>query len=677
MSEAVRKEIEQLRAEILRHNRLYYVEARPEISDYEYDQLLKRLQELERKYPQYDSPDSPTHKVGGEPIEGFEQFRHRVPMLSIDNCYDEQELFNFDARVRKLLGNVKQVEYTVEYKVDGVALALWYENGRLVRGVTRGDGRVGDDITHNARTIRGVPLRLSGKHLPTVLEVRGEAYMTNTDFARLRAEQEERGEQPFANPRNATAGTLKLLDPSICASRRIRFMAHGLGYTEGVSYKTHMEFLKHVRQLGIPTTPDVRVASSMQEALATAQELMENIHNLDFEVDGLVFKVNRFDLRERLGATTKSPRWVIAYKWEKYEAVTRLKAVEFSVGKTGVVTPVAILEPVEIAGTTVSRSSLHNRDEIRRLGVRIGDWVVVEKAGKIIPHVVRVEVHRRDGSEKPIRFPRTCPKCRTPLVQDEGGVYIRCPNPNCPAQFRETVLYFASRQAMDIEGLGEKLVDQLIQAGLLKELPDLYRLKEHRDELLKLERMGEKSVEKLLANIEASKQRPLWRLLAGLAIRHVGTRTAQILTERFKTMDELCRQSEEELAKVEEIGPIIARCVYEFLHSEYGQRLIRELKELGVNMGEAEKASAATTAERPRVLEGKTIVVTGTLSRWSREEVKELIHELGGKPSSSVSRKTDFVIVGENPGSKFEKAKQLGVPTLTEEEFVKLIEQPQ
>ncbi len=671
MSEAIRKEIERLRAEIERHNRLYYVEARPEISDYEYDQLVKRLQELERKYPQYDSPDSPTHKVGGEPIEGFESFRHRVPMLSIDNCYDEKELFDFDARVRKLLGDVRKVEYTIEYKVDGVALALWYENGRLTRGVTRGDGRVGDDITHNARTLRGVPLRLYGDHVPPVIEIRGEAYMTNSDFARLRAEQEERGEQPFANPRNATAGTLKLLDPRLCAARRIRFLAHGLGYTEGVEFRTHMEFLQAIRELGIPTTPGVRLASSMKEAVELAHEMMEAIHTLDFEVDGLVFKVNRFDYRERLGQTTKSPRWVIAYKWEKYEAVTRVRDVTVQVGKSGMLTPVALLEPVEIAGTTVSRASLHNRDEIRRLGLRIGDWVVVEKAGKIIPHVVRVEVHRRDGSERPFRFPTKCPQCKTPVVQDEGGVYIRCPNPNCPAQFRETVRYFASRQAMDIEGLGEKVIDQLIDAGLLKELPDLYRLKDHRDELIQLERLGEKSVDKLLANIEASKKRPLWRLLAGLAIRHVGTRTAQILAQRFQTMENLCRAKEEDLAAVEEVGPVIAKSVYEFLHSDYGRKLIRELAELGVNMGEP----SAEPQAAERKLEGKTIVVTGTLSRLTRDEVNELIHRLGGKPASSVSRKTDFVVVGENPGSKLDKARQLGVPTLTEEEFFKLIEQ--
>ncbi|NOX56721.1 MAG: NAD-dependent DNA ligase LigA, partial [Planctomycetes bacterium] len=623
-----------------------------------------------RKYPQYDSPDSPTHKVGGEPIEGFETIRHRVPMLSIDNVYDERALFEFDARVRKLLGGRTQVEYAIEYKVDGVALALWYEKGRLVRGVTRGDGRVGDDITHNARTLRGVPLRLAGDAVPAVLEIRGEAYMANSDFARLKAEQERKGEQPFANPRNATAGTLKLLDPRICAARKLRFMGHSMGYSEGADYQTHMEYLHALREMGVPTTPNVQLAESMAAAVETAHEMMENLHALDFEVDGLVFKVNRLDLRERLGQTSKSPRWLIAYKWERYEAVTRVNDIVVQVGKSGTLTPVAILEPVEIAGTTVSRSTLHNRDEVRRLGIRIGDWVVVEKAGKIIPHVVRVEEHRRDGSERPFRFPKKCPECKTEVVQDEGGVYIRCPNPNCPAQFRETVRFFASRSAMDIEGLGIKVIEQLIDAGLLKELPDIYRLKDHREKLIALERMGEKSVDNLLAAIEASKKRPLWRLLNGLAIRHVGARTAQILAERFGTMENLCRQSEQALADVEEIGPIIAHSIYSFLHSEYGQRIITQLAELGVNMGEA---PAAHPPARERKLEGKTVVVTGTLSRLTRDEVNELIHRHGGKPASSVSRKTDFVVAGENPGSKLAKAQQLGVRVLSEDEFFKLI----
>lgn len=667
--EKIREEIEWLRREIERHNYLYYVEARPEISDTEFDRLMKRLEELERKYPQFDSPDSPTHKVGGQPIEGFQTVVHEIPMLSIDNCYDEAELFEFDRRVRRALNNAA-VEYTVEYKIDGVALSILYEDGRLVRGATRGDGRRGDDVTHNVRTIRGVPLRLLGDHVPRRLEVRGEAYIANSDFAQLRAEQERNGETPFANPRNATAGSLKLLDPNLCARRRLRFFVHSNGVIEGAEYATHIEFLQAVRSMGLPVTPDVQAHRGMAAAVEYAHQLMDNLHALDFEVDGIVFKVNSFRQRERLGATSKAPRWVIAYKWERYEAITRVKNIRVQVGKTGALTPVAELEPVEIAGTTVSRASLHNRDEIKRLGVKIGDWVVVEKAGKIIPHVVRVEVHRRDGSERPFRFPKKCPECRTPVVQDEGGVYIRCPNPNCPAQIRETLRFFASRGAMDIEGLGIKLIEQLLASGLVKSIPDLYRLKDKRDKLLKLERMGEKSVDKLLANIEESKQRPLWRLLTGLNIRHVGARTAQILEEHAGTLDRLMEMSEEELAAIPEIGPIIAHSVYTFFRTPANRRMIEELRRLGLNFGSERSEEPAT--EGP--LAGKTVVITGALRHFTREEAQEAVRRAGGRPSSSVSRKTDLVVVGENPGSKYDKALQLGVPTVDEQQFLAILE---
>lgn len=672
MTQSVKNRIEWLRREIERHNYLYYVEARPEISDLEFDRLLQELQQLEAEHPEYASPDSPTQKVGGEPIEGFQTVVHRVPMLSIDNVYDEAEIDEFDARVRKLL-HTDAVEYTLEYKIDGVAIALIYERGAFVQGVTRGDGRRGDDITANARTLRGVPLRLRGHDLPAVLEVRGEAFISNSDFAQIRVEQEKSGEQPFANPRNATAGALKLLDPKLCASRRLRFLAHGIGYVEGGDFTGHLQFLQWLRHAGVPISPGVQSATGIEQVHHRAAQMIEDIHTLDFEVDGLVIKVNDFALRDRLGSTTKSPRWLIAYKWEKYEAVTRVRSIEVQVGKTGTLTPVAHLEPVEIAGTTVSRASLHNRDEIQRLGVRIGDWVVVEKAGKIIPHVVRVEMHRRDGSERPFKFPHKCPECGTAAVQDEGGVYIRCPNPSCPAQLRETLRFFGSRSAMDIEGLGIKLVEQLVDSGLVRSLPDLYRLKERRQELLALERMGEKSVDNLLAGIEASKSRPLWRLLTGLNIRHVGQRNAQILADRFGTLREIMRQTEESLAEVEDIGPVIAHSVHSFFNSKVGRELVDELERLGLNLGEPVE-EGATTSKRP--LAGKTIVVTGTLSRFGRDEVKELIHRLGGKAAGSVSRKTDFVVAGENPGSKLDKANELGVPVLTEAEFLKLVDFP-
>lgn len=671
MTKKILKEIESLREQIEHHNRLYYVEARAEIPDHEYDQLMHRLMELEEAHPEYDSPDSPTHKVGDEPIEGFSQVEHRVAMISIDNVYDEDSLREFDQRIRKLLDD-RQPEYTIEYKIDGVALALVYENGRLVQGVTRGDGRVGDDVTHNARTMGGVPLRLSGKNHPPVIEVRGEAYIANSDFAHIVAEQERNGEQPFKNPRNATSGALKSLDPKTCKQRKLRFFAHSIGYTEGTSWDNHTDYLKTLKQFGIPDTPGTALLPDLDKTMEHAQGMMDALHELDFEVDGLVIKVNNFALRDELGATSKAPRWVIAYKWERYEAETQVREITIQVGKTGALTPVANLEPVEIAGTTVSRASLHNRDEIDRLGIREGDWVIVEKAGKIIPHVVRVEEHRRDGSEVEFEFPDSCPECDGDVVQDADGVYIRCQNPGCPAQLRESLRFFASRSAMDIEGLGIKLVEQLLEDGLLTSVPDVYRLKDRRDDLLTMERMGVRSCDNLLAAIEESKTRPLWRLLTGLNIRHVGQRLAQVLASKFGTIEEMQKQSVEQLSAVDEVGPTIAESVYGFLSSDAGKRTVAQLTELGLNMGEPVPEDADGGGEKK--LEGKTVVVTGTLVRFKRTEIKELIQEHGGRASGSVSKKTDFVVAGEAAGSKLTKAQELGIEVLTEDEFVTMIE---
>lgn len=572
-----KKEVGRLRDEIRQHNRSYFVDGKPKITDLEFDRLVKRLEAIETQFPEYDSPDSPTHKVGGQPIEGFTTVPHRIPMLSVDNVYDKNALVDFNQRVEKLL-NQQPFKLAIEYKIDGVALALLYENGVLVQGLTRGNGMQGDDITHNARTLRGVPLKLSGKHVPPVLEIRGEAYISNSDFARLQSEQQDRGETVFANPRSTAAGALKLLDPKQCAARGLRFFAHGLGYVDGEFAVSHTKFLSAVAAMGVPVTPGVRAFTKTEEALTYADQMAEEMHSLDFEVDGLVFKVNDFAQRQQLGQTTKSPRWIIAYKWEKYEATTQVEDITIQVGKTGTLTPVAHLTPVEIDGTTVSRASLHNRDEIERLGVQIGDWAVVEKAGKIIPHVVRVEEHRRDGTQKPFVFPSHCPECQTSAVRDEGGVYIRCPNPNCPAQLRESVRFFASRSAMDIEGLGIKRIEQLLEAQLLNSIPGIYRLFERKEELLALERTGQKSVNNLLEAVENSKSRPLWRLLTGLNIRHVGTRNAQVLTERFGALDAIIEQSEEALADVDEIGPVIANSVHSYFASTVGQQIIDELR---------------------------------------------------------------------------------------------------
>ena len=662
-AEDVAAEIARLRELIRYHDYKYYVEASPEISDLEYDRLMARLRQLEAEHPELITPDSPTQRIGDQPVEGLEEVPHRVPMLSMDNTYTEEEVRAFAQRASKLLGG-EPIEWAVELKVDGVAIAVIYENGVLVRGVTRGNGVVGDDVTHNVRTIRDIPLRLLGDKHPPVLEVRGEVYMTNSDLAELNAAQKARGEPTFANPRNAAAGSIRQLDPRICASRRLRFFAHGLGYSEGFPVKTHMEFLEAIRGFGLPTVPYVGCFKTIDAALEYCNELQEKVPELDFEIDGFVIKVNRLDQRERLGATSKSPRWMIAYKFEKYEGVTRVNRIRVQVGKTGIVTPVADLEPIELAGTIVSRASLHNADEIARKDVREGDWVVVEKAGKIIPHIVRVEKHRREGELPPFRFPKKCPECGTTLVRDEGGVYIRCPNLDCPAQVKERIRYFASRNAMDIEGLGDKLVDQLVEKGLVRTYGDLYRLKA--EDLIPLERMGKKRAENLLANIAASKNRGLARVLTALAIRHVGPRVATVLAEHFRSIDRLQKATVEELSAVPEIGPIIAQSVYDFLHSDYGRRIIEDLRRLGVRMEEGEEKEAEKV---PQTLAGKTVVVTGTLKRYSRDEVEAVIARHGGRATSSVSSKTSFVVVGENPGSKLDKARELGIPILNEEQF--------
>jgi len=672
MTETVRRNIEELRAELERHNRLYYVEATQEISDREYDRMMSQLQRLEQEHPQYDSATSPTHKVGGEPIAGFEQHQHRVPMLSIENAFEEQELVDWDAALRKMLGQ-EQLKFSVEYKIDGVALALVYEEGLLVRGVTRGNGVVGDDITSNARVVGGVPLRLETASPPPILEVRGEVVILNEDFARFQASQVAAGEEPFKNPRNAAAGALKLLDPGEAHKRSLRFLAHGVGHVDGISWPDYLHFLDAIRKMGLPVTPCVGEATGFDDLMVVVGQMMEGVASLPFEVDGIVIKLNRLAEREQLGTTSKSPRWVRAYKWERYEAETRVIDIAIQVGKTGTLTPVAELEPVEIDGTTVSRASLHNRDELHRLGVMVGDTVLVEKAGKIIPHVLRVNEAKRTGAEKPFAYPEFCPECGSGVVQDEGGVYIRCPNPTCPAQLRETLIFFASRPAMDIDGLGEKLVEQLLDAGLVDGIPSLYRLSEQREKLLQLERLGEKSIDRLLAGIEASKQQPFWRLLTGLNIRHVGQSNAQVLERAFGTGDEIASQTVESLSAVDDIGPVIAASVHQFFVSAAGGSLLQQLKTLGLNFGTEIDRSGESDADS-KELSGKTVVVTGTLARMTRDEAKQLIRDHGGKASGSVSSKTDYLLAGEKAGSKLTKAQGLGVTILSEDEFLTMLE---
>jgi len=665
--EAIRQEIERLREEIRRHDYLYYVLAKPEISDREYDRLMERLKKLEEQYPQFITPDSPTQRVGEQPVEGFAHVRHAVPMLSIDNTYNESDLRTFDERIRRELG-VSKVAYVVEPKVDGVAVSLRYENGVLTLGATRGDGEVGDDITANIRTIRSIPLRLHGDDLPSVVEARGEVYWPKKAFEEYNRQREAAGEPAFANPRNATAGTLKQLDPRVVAARPLRFVAHGFGVIEPMRFRTHHEVMEAFAKWGLPTFREARLAQGIEEVLRICKEWEAKRYEWEYVTDGLVVKVDRLDWRDRLGATARYPRWCVAFKYEAEQAVTKLLDVQVQVGKLGTLTPVAILEPVQLSGTTVSRASLHNFDQVERLGVRIGDYVKVEKAGEIIPQVVGVVPEKRPKNTRPIERPRKCPECGGPVVQDEGGVFLRCVNPECPAQLKERLRYFCGRDQMDIEGMGPALIEQLVDKGLVREFADLYRLKDRRNELLKLERMGQKSVDKLLEAIEQSKSRPLSRLLAALGIPHVGTHVAQLLAEHFGDIDKLMQASREQIERIEGIGPVVAESIYRFFHSQQGKRIVENLRKVGVNMKQPRRRAAS---DQP--LAGKTIVVTGTLKNFSRKGVEDLIRELGGHPSDSVSRKTDFLVVGENPGSKLDKARRLGVETIDEEEFLRRI----
>ncbi len=658
----------ELRQLIEHHSRLYYEEARTEISDQAFDRLMKELEELESTHPELATTDSPTHRVGGKPIEGFVTVRHRVPMLSIDNTYNPDELREFDRRVHKLLPG-ESVRYGVELKIDGVAISLAYENGIFTQGATRGDGEQGDDVTHNLRTVRDLPLRLRTAKPPHLLEVRGEVYMTRKELMRLNVERGKQGLEPFANPRNLTAGSLKMLDPKLSRERRLNLFCYGLGATEGIDPKTHHELLHLLRESGFPVNPHIQFFGAIEEVLTYIETWAEKRHELPYETDGLVIKVDDIGQRNRLGMTSKAPRWVVAYKFEAEQASTKLLSIDIQVGKTGALTPVANLKPVKLAGTTVSRASLHNADEIARKDIRVGDWVVVEKAGEIIPYVIRSEPERRDGKEEAFHFPTACPVCAAPVERVEGEAAYRCTGIACPAQLKERLRYYASRQAMDIEGLGTVLIEQLVDRGLVRSIPDLYRL--HLEPLVELERMGKKSAQNVLDGVEASRKRGLTRLLTGLGIRHVGEHIADILAQEFGDIDSLMSAPADRLAHIEGIGPERAEAVYQFFQGEQGRKTIAELKELGLDM--TEKIRHVPAAAKAAGIAGKTFVVTGKLVHQSRPEIEALIKSLGGKAAGSVSKKTEYVIAGDDAGSKLAKARELGITVLTEEEFQRLI----
>lgn len=655
------RRVEALREEIARHDRLYYVEAKPEITDLEYDALMRELQELEAQFPELTTPESPTQRVGGEPIKGFAAVTHRVPMLSIDNTYNEAELREFDARVRRALDG-ETPEYLVELKIDGVAIALRYENGLLTCAATRGDGLRGDDVTQNVRQIRAVPLRLEAG-APPVLEVRGEVFMHNAELERLNRQREETGEEPFRNPRNTTAGTLKLLDPRQVAQRKLDICLYEIAVDGGAEPATHREALQYLSRWGLPVNPNHSFCQHIEEVMAVCNLWRDKRHGLGYETDGMVVKVNAMAQRRRLGATAKSPRWVIAYKFPAETAQTRLLDIKVQVGKSGALTPVAEMDPVKLAGTIVKRATLHNFEELAKKDLRIGDLVEIQKAGEIIPQVLRAIPEERPQGARPFPVPDACPACRGKVVKDPDGVFIRCLNMGCPAQGKERLEHFAGRKAMDIDGLGPAIIAQLVNRGLVRDPADLYALTE--EQLAGLDRMAEKSAANLTQAIAASKQRSLSRLLFALGIRHVGNHTAELLAMRFGTMDALIAAPEVDLQQVEEVGAAVASSVKSFFGSPENMRLIERLRDTGVCMEE----TASRGGEGPKPLAGKTLVVTGALTRYSRDEIHERIKRLGGRAASSVSKKTDYLIAGENAGSKMDKARALGVTVLNEDEF--------
>ncbi|AXI38270.1 DNA ligase [Bacillaceae bacterium ZC4] len=644
--------VKELHKLLNQYNYEYHVLDNPSVPDAEYDRLMRELIELEEKYPELKTPDSPSQRVGGAVLDAFRKVAHRVPMLSLANAFNEQDLRDFDRRVRQAVGDV---EYVVELKIDGLAVSLRYENGLFVQGSTRGDGTTGEDITENLKTIRSIPLRLK-KNLS--MEVRGEAFMPKASFEKLNEERIAKGEVPFANPRNAAAGSLRQLDPKIAAKRNLDIFVYNIAELGDTGVSSHSEALDLLDELGFKTNRERRKCKNIDEVIELLDQLLEKRSQLPYDIDGVVIKVDSLRQQEALGATAKSPRWAIAYKFPAEEVVTKLLDIELAVGRTGVITPTAILEPVKVAGTTVKRASLHNEDLIREKDIKLGDFVVVKKAGDIIPEIVNVLVDRRTGNEQDFRMPSHCPECNSELVRLEGEVALRCINPKCPVQIREGLIHFVSRNAMNIEGLGERVITQLFKEGLIQDVADLYKLT--KPQLLQLERMGEKSTDNLLHAIERSKENSLERLLFGLGIRYVGEKAAKILAEHFETMDRLQSATREQLINIPEIGEKMADSIATFFEQPEVKELIEELKSFGVNM--MYKGPKRTNSdEGDSYFAGKTIVLTGKLAEMSRNEAKEQIEARGGKVTGSVSKKTDLVIAGEDAGSKLAKARELNI----------------
>ena len=655
-----RARAEALRRKILFHERKYYVDNDPQISDPEFDRLVRELRDLEARVPSLVTPESPTQRVGEKPAESFPSVAHRTPMMSIDNGFDDAEIREFDDRVRKLLPG-QAVAYTAELKIDGLSISIIYRDGKFFRAVTRGDGVRGDDVSGNVKTIRSLPLIIEARG---EVEVRGEVYLPFASFRKINREREEAGEALFANPRNAAAGSIRLLDPKVVASRGLSVFPYYL-FTDGREEPSQWGALKKLRQLGFPTDPHSRFCKTVDDTLAYFREMNERRDSLDYDADGIVIKVDSAEERRALGATAKSPRWAISYKFPARQATTRVNDIVVQVGRTGALTPVAVLEPVKLSGTTISRSTLHNEEELRRKDVRVGDYVLIERSGDVIPQVVSVMKERRPRGSKAFAWPDHCPVCGSKVFRPEGEVVSRCENTSCPARVRESILHFAGRRAMDIDGLGEAIVDQLLGAKLVRSIPDLYALR--LEDLVALERLGPKSAGNLLGEIEASKSRGLACLLFALGIRHIGERLAQTLAARFRTLAALEAAGREELVQAEDVGPKVAESILFFFAQPENRELLRRLKEAGVKVRITEETAG------PKPLVGQVFVITGALSGVSRDEARQLLEAQGAEVGSSVTRKTTGLIVGESPGSKLDKARELGVRVIAEREFLELV----
>jgi len=660
----IEQRIRELRELITYHNHKYYIEDNPEISDDEYDRLYRELVELEQQRPDLVTPDSPTQRIGGAPLEAFEKVVHIVKMESLMDVFSKEELIAFDRRVRAAVGDV---EYVVEKKIDGLSVSLEYRDGVFVLGSTRGDGITGENITQNLKTIKSVPLAINSS-LP-LLEVRGEVFMSKKDFARLNEEQEEKGEPVFANPRNAAAGSLRQLDPKITAGRKLDIFVFNIQRIEGSTFETHSESLELLKKLGFKVIPGYKVCTTIDEVWDEIEEIRKHRSNYHYEIDGAVVKVNSMVQREILGSTAKAPRWAVAYKYPAERKQTKLVDIVVNVGRTGVLTPNAVLEPVRLAGSTVSRATLHNLDYIRMKDIRIGDTVWIQKAGDIIPEVVEVDKEKRTGNEKIFEMPDVCPDCGSKVVREEGESAHRCTGIDCPAQLFRSIVHFASRDAMNIEGLGPALIDMLLKNGFITGIADIYYLYRHKEKLVEMERLGEKSVNNLLLSIEASKNNDLSRLIFGLGIRHIGLRAAQQLEEHFASIDDIARATEEEIREIEEFGEKMAKSLVLFFSQPHNLETIEKLKNAGVNTVSRRGENGSSDLR----FQGKTFVLTGTLPSYTRKEATEIIEKFGGKVAGSVSRKTDFVLAGEEAGSKLDKAKELGITIIDEEQFKEMI----